>query len=303
MAIPRIREYEISNETISVDNKVEWLPEANKAVLLIHDMQNYFVDFYNRNAEPMLSVVNNIKKLKELCKAANIPVIYSAQPCNQDPKDRALLTDFWGPGLRDDDELAKVLEEISPEEDDIVYTKWRYSAFQRTDLLKFLKEEKRDQLIICGIYAHIGILSTSLEAFMSDIKPFVISDAVADFSMEKHKMALEYVSGRCGKVVSMSELNSAISPEGNKEQLSLESMRKDVANAMVLPLDDVLADDNLMDLGLDSIRMMALVGKWQKQGTSIRFAELAEAATLEEWWGMIEPTLTGTHTKEKVVNG
>ena len=302
MAIPKIEKYTITSAITKVNNKVKWQPEVDKSVLLIHDMQNYFVNFYDCNTEPMLSVIKNIKKLKGQCKKAGIPVVYSAQPCNQSPQDRALLTDFWGTGLKGDDKLVNIREEITPEENDIVYTKWRYSAFQRTDLLEYLRKEKRNQLIICGIYAHIGILSTSLEAFMSDIKPFVISDAVADFSPEEHEMALNYISQRCGRVLNTEELNTAISSKNYRQELSLQSMRKDVADSLMLPTDEVQADDNLIDLGLDSVRMMTLLGKWQKQGTTVRFTELAETATLAEWWEMIEPTLVRTPTNEGVIN-
>ena len=79
-------------------------------------------------------------------------------------------------------------------EHDIVLTKWRYSAFKRSDLLERMQNWNRDQLIIGGVYAHIGCMVTAIEAFMSDIQPFLVGDAVADFSEEEHRLALKYVS-------------------------------------------------------------------------------------------------------------
>ena len=202
MAIPRIAQYELPATETFPANKVKWTIDAEKAVLLVHDMQDYFVNFFDIQASPVPALVENIANLKKAAKAAGIPVIYTAQPANQDLEERALLTDFWGPGLKQD---TQVIEALAPESDDIQYTKWRYSAFKKSPLLDFLKEEGRDQLIVCGIYGHIGVQATALDAFMMDIKSFVIGDAIADFSLEEHKGTLDFVTGRCGAVKSLEQ--------------------------------------------------------------------------------------------------
>lgn len=282
MAIPRISAYPLSQVEKSFTNKVNWKINAKRAVLLVHDMQNYFVDFYRRDREPMQSVLQHIENLIAVCRAQNIPVVYTAQPPNQKAQDRALLTDFWGTGLTGESNGTAVVDELKPQPADIQYVKWRYSAFQRTALMDDMLDQGRDQLIICGVYAHIGILSTTLEAFMRDVQAFVVADAVADFSPEEHSMALNYIAGRCGKVETLADVVKKLCP------FNLQSMTRDVATILMMPASDIHASDNLLDLGLDSIRLMTLLEKWRAQGAKVDFVELAEAATLGEWWAIIE---------------
>ena len=67
-------------------------------------------------------------------------------------------------------------------------TKWRYSAFYRSDLLERMRAAGRDQLILCGVYAHVGVLTTALEAFSHDIQPFLVADALGDFTEADHRL-------------------------------------------------------------------------------------------------------------------
>ena len=193
-------------------NRVNWRVDPARAALLVHDMQRYFVRAFEleRNGQTLPDAqiniaIANIRRLVDAAHAANIPVYYTAQPPRQNPADRRLLTDFWGDGLQDD-ENARILDELAPTEADTVLTKWRYSAFVRSPLEEQLKDLGRDQLIIGGIYAHIGCLTTALEAFMRDIQPFMVADALADFTEKEHRMACEYASGRCARVLNTAEV-------------------------------------------------------------------------------------------------
>jgi len=135
--------------------------------------------------------------IREKCKALGIPVVYTAQPGGKKLEQRGLLQDFLGDGIPVGPDKKKIVDELTPDEDDIYLTKWRYSAFEKTNLLEILNEQGRDQLIIWCIYAHVGCLLTACEVFMDGIEPFFIADAVADFSLDHHKQALEYASNRC----------------------------------------------------------------------------------------------------------
>ncbi|MBY8911235.1 isochorismatase [Bacillus sp. YC2] len=297
MAIPAIPAYAMPTASDMPKNKVSWNLNPKRAVLLIHDMQNYFVDAFMKGESPITDAAANISKLKEQCRALGIPVVYTAQPGSQDPSDRALLTDFWGPGLKSGPYEEKVIKELAPDDQDIVLTKWRYSAFKRTDLLNIMRESGRDQLIITGIYAHIGCLVTACEAFMEDIQSFFIGDAVADFSLEKHKMALTYAAERCAFTALTSEVLESLNgasqsgteagAETASAVLTKDRVREQIAALLQESPSDIDEHEDLLDRGLDSVRIMSLVEQWRRAGAEVTFVELAENPTLEEWWRLL----------------
>ena len=206
MTIPALPAYAMPQG--GYQNKVSWKPDPKRAALLIHDMQAYFLNKYDPSAEPIPELISNAVKLRAAFHAAGAPVFYTAQPTDQPEQDRALLNDMWGPGLTDPAMHAQqpIIDALKPEPQDTVLVKWRYSAFQRSDLREQLRASGRDQLVICGIYANIGCMSTALEAFMQDVQPFMVADAVADFNRAEHEQALRYVSTRCGVVTTTQEL-------------------------------------------------------------------------------------------------
>ncbi|MEU5345751.1 MULTISPECIES: phosphopantetheine-binding protein [unclassified Streptomyces] len=52
-------------------------------------------------------------------------------------------------------------------------------------------------------------------------------------------------------------------------------IREAVSEVLGLPPDAVAETDNLISHGLDSIRTMALVGRWRSSGAEVDYAELA----------------------------
>ncbi|MCK9509963.1 MAG: phosphopantetheine-binding protein [Pigmentiphaga sp.] len=86
----------------------------------------------------------------------------------------------------------------------------------------------------------------------------------------------------------MSQASPSAQPAGT---LSLERLRADVAAILHEDPAEILDDDNLIDLGLDSIRAMALVTRWREAGADVEFAELAERAELAHWWRLIQRSL------------
>jgi bifunctional isochorismate lyase / aryl carrier protein len=201
VAIPTITPYPMPREDEMPVNRVSWTPDARRAVLLVHDMQNYFVNAFAPGTSPIVELVSAIIGLRETAWQLGVPVVYSAQPGGQTSAQRGLLEDFWGAGVGADPGAQEIVTALAPGPADIRLTKWRYSAFHRTPLRDLLTEQGRDQLIVTGIYAHIGCLMTACDAFMGDVEVFFVADGVADFSAEHHRMAQTYAAERCAAVL------------------------------------------------------------------------------------------------------
>ncbi|GEE03143.1 hypothetical protein nbrc107696_35890 [Gordonia spumicola] len=207
MAIPSIPPYRIPVGPFPA--RVDWDLNADRTALLIHDMQQYFIDAYQRDQEPMSTALSNMVRIREAAEAADVPVIYTAQPGDQHPARRGILRDFWGAGLvsgRDEE----IVPELTPRDGDIQVTKWRYSGFARTDLRQLLAHHGRDQLIVVGVYAHMGCMISATDAFMSDVAPFFAVDAMADFSRDEHEMAATYIAKRAGLVLTTDVIVDAL---------------------------------------------------------------------------------------------
>lgn len=202
--IPSISAYPLPCEGDLPPAAVSWKAEPERSVLLIHDMQRYFLKPFPEDLRHAL--VGNAVRLRDRCTRLGMPVAYTAQPGGMTDEERGLLKDFWGPGMRPEPEDRKVVDGLVPGGRDWLLTKWRYSAFFKTDLLQRMRAAGRDQLVLCGVYAHVGVLATAVDAFTHDIQPFFIADATADFSTDYHYRALTYAAERCARVTTVKEL-------------------------------------------------------------------------------------------------
>lgn len=202
--LPSIAPYRLPTGAELPRNTVSWKIEPERAVLLIHDMQRYFLAPFDAAVRDEL--VGRVAGLRRQLARHGARIAYTAQPGGMSERERGLLRDFWGPGMRTEPADREIVPELAPAAGDWQLTKWRYSAFVRSNLAESMRVHGRDQLVLCGVYANVGILATALDAYARDVQAFVVGDAVADFSAAEHRQALDYVARRCGRVLAAGEV-------------------------------------------------------------------------------------------------
>lgn len=70
---------------------------------------------------------------------------------------------------------------------------------------------------------------------------------------------------------------------------TLDRLVQDVADVLYTEPSDVSLEEDLLDQGLDSIRLMSLIEKWRAEGAKVTFVDLAERPTLRQWAELLTP--------------
>ncbi|CQR73880.1 Tyrocidine synthase 3 [Sporomusa ovata DSM 2662] len=86
----------------------------------------------------------------------------------------------------------------------------------------------------------------------------------------------------------------------NISPLSYEEVKLEIKAMLPTPteFDD---DHNLIELGLDSLRIMRMVNKWRRRGATVTFAELIAAPRLSDWWSLLQKNNTADSAVKECV--
>ena len=263
-------------------SKAAWQLDPARATVLVHDLQQYFLRPFSPECPALSATLAGTARILASARAAGVPVFYTAQ--DGDHSDRGLQGDLWGPGMRATAEDTAIVPEVSPADADHIVTKRRYSAFAKTDFGDRLAAAGRDQLVITGVYAHIGITATAYDAFQREVHPFVPADAVAAFTPEQHARALDIVADSCGVVTLTDDVvgRLAVRPEPGETGWD-GAVRAALARALSpAALDQAVADPgvDLFSIGLSSLKAFELLDDLADAGTDIDFGDLVRNPTL-----------------------
>jgi len=164
----------------------------NKTVIII-DLLNDFVTG-DLKCERAKRIIPNLKKLIEVARKNNIPVIYS--------NDAHFLEDAevvhkWGKHAIKGTKGAEVILELKPTGKDYIVEKRTYSSFYETGLDSLLRSlysgEGVKTVILSGLHTNICVRHTAADAFFRGYKIVIAKDGVEAFTQEDQEQGLKYL--------------------------------------------------------------------------------------------------------------
>ncbi len=171
--------------------------------LVVVDMLNDFVRregaLYVKNSEKIVEPIRRV--LKEMRGKAR--VIYLVD--SHTKEDRELL--IWPEHCLENSWGAEIIEELKPEDKDIVIKKKTYDGFFETELESILKKEKIDTLIFMGVVTEICVFHTASSAALRGFKVVLLKDCVMSLNIKDAEFVERHIKNVFGgKVMSSSEL-------------------------------------------------------------------------------------------------
>ncbi len=168
-----------------------------ETALLVIDMLN---DFVNEGAPLEVPDTRNIipvvREEINYARDNDIPVVYV---CDTHDEDDVEFEKFgWPPHAVKDTRGAEVVDELKPEEGDIVVEKKTYSSFHNTRLDNELKRLGVKTVRLTGCVTHICIMFAAYDAGMLGYNVEVVSDGVAGLEKEDHDAAIRIMKNVMG---------------------------------------------------------------------------------------------------------
>lgn len=109
-------------------------------------------------------------------------------------------------------DASEFVPEIGPLPGDLVITKRQWGAFYGTDLELQLRRREVRTIVLCGIATNYGVESTARFAYELGFAQVFAEDAMTSMSADLHRMSVEAVLKRIGRVRSTAEILDTIRP-------------------------------------------------------------------------------------------
>jgi nicotinamidase-related amidase len=106
--------------------------------------------------------------------------------------------------------FADLVDGIVPAPSDIRITKHNWGAFYGTELVLQLRRRRCDTMVLCGVATNYGVESTARDAYERGYQQVFAEDAMTSGSEEEHRVSVNTVLKRLGRVRPTAEIIRAI---------------------------------------------------------------------------------------------
>ena len=140
----------------------------------------------------------NLQLLQSACRRAHIEVVYAAvENMTRDGRDRSLDYKISGIDVPQGSWDARVLDEIAPVGDEMVFCKTSSSVFISTNIDYILRNLGVRSLIVAGMMTDQCVESAVRGACDLGYLVTLVSDACTTESAERHEQSLLGIRGYC----------------------------------------------------------------------------------------------------------
>jgi nicotinamidase-related amidase len=178
-------------------------PVATSGLVLVDVLNEFFAEDGKLNAmiAPMLEqtdLIANLQRLLDGARKAGVKVFFSPHGLDEHSFDdvkqihprfqMAVENQVFWKGSHG----GKFFEPLRPRPNEFVVTHHRmFSSFHGTDLQKQLQQEGIEKVVIAGLTSQTCVEGTGRDALEAGYHVTFLSDAVADFTEQAHRAALD----------------------------------------------------------------------------------------------------------------
>ena len=192
--------------------------DTAKMALVVVDMQNVFCQPGGAlEIAASRDTADNINRLADACRAANITVIWIRSYHPAGGADWKMFFDYFispergkmaAEQLQENNPGSAIYSEMRVASSDYIVSKNRYSCFVpgSSSLERLLRSLQRDTIIICGTRSNVCCESTTRDAMMLDFKVLFVSDGTSAMSDYEHQATLDTLAQSFADVITTEEV-------------------------------------------------------------------------------------------------
>ena len=181
---------------------------SNQALLIIDMLNEYLTPTGLVYCDKCREIIPNIKACIEEAHENNIDVIYLNTSLNDN---NDIMVKKWGLHAVEGSVGAQVIEELKPENHDLIVKKKGYDGFFDTDLHNILTARNTKTVVITGIHTHVCVLFTAVGAFERGYNVITLDNCITTGYLPNHETRLRFFKTHIGNITNSSEWIASLS--------------------------------------------------------------------------------------------